>query len=524
MRNLARRLFAQDAAVLLLTTMALACLPFALRPAARDAALSLLVPVSLIGALGGYLVYRPRLCGTRAATAFLTLGAAALFIRVSQSGDALWNVLLHTGRVLVLTAFPLQPPAANLQEIAGWLTSQEKLWSEWWELARRSTIWLVDLARGTAGDDPASRALWLGLGIWLLTAWASQRIWLSDDVLGGLLPTGVLVALTLDLSGENRWSLWLFISVWLLLLALVNLARLQRSWFTRHTDYSDSIATDSLTSATAISIIVLVAAFSASTFSIKDLIDQWREHQQPTVNSSAGSSSGSGAAGRITSGVNSGLQNTHIITGGPVLSDDVVMLIRTGDLPSFTDTQNIQVPRYYWRGATYQSYTGRGWNNPMASVLSVEPEAPFAALPDTGHRTVNGVVTFPGGAAGMAYWTGALVHADVPLEVVWRPAASATAVPAGSELLGADLIGAQFESEPVGTSQTYSFESWLPLPTEADLRTAPPTYPAWVRDRYLQLPDSVPDRVRALARDITVHANTPYDRALAIERYLRNIP
>jgi hypothetical protein len=60
--------------------------------------------------------------------------------------------------------------------------------------------------------------------------------------------------------------------------------------------------------------------------------------------------------------------------------------------------------------------------------------------------------------------------------------------------------------------------------TEEQLRQAEAAYPDWVTRQYLQLPDMLPDRVRALARDITARGRTPYDRAVAIERYLRLIP
>jgi hypothetical protein len=54
-----------------------------------------------------------------------------------------------------------------------------------------------------------------------------------------------------------------------------------------------------------------------------------------------------------------------------------------------------------------------------------------------------------------------------------------------------------------------------------DLRDSPSVYPAWVRKQFLALPDSVPERVLALARDLTASEPTPYDRALAIQNYLR---
>jgi hypothetical protein len=64
----------------------------------------------------------------------------------------------------------------------------------------------------------------------------------------------------------------------------------------------------------------------------------------------------------------------------------------------------------------------------------------------------------------------------------------------------------------------------VPSAGEAELRSSGQGYPAWIIERYLVLPDSIPDRVLALARDLTATEPTPYDRALAIERYLRRFP
>ena len=50
------------------------------------------------------------------------------------------------------------------------------------------------------------------------------------------------------------------------------------------------------------------------------------------------------------------------------------------------------------------------------------------------------------------------------------------------------------------------------------------TYPAWVSERYLQLPEELPQRVRQLAAALTAASATPYDKAKVIEEYLRLIP
>ncbi len=67
---------------------------------------------------------------------------------------------------------------------------------------------------------------------------------------------------------------------------------------------------------------------------------------------------------------------------------------------------------------------------------------------------------------------------------------------------------------------SYVIESSVSIATPAELRAAGEDYPGWVTDRYLQLPPELPARVRALARDITRNAPTPYDKAQAIVRYL----
>ena len=74
--------------------------------------------------------------------------------------------------------------------------------------------------------------------------------------------------------------------------------------------------------------------------------------------------------------------------------------------------------------------------------------------------------------------------------------------------------------EPLDSYQATSYTS---AATEAMLRFAGTDYPSWVTDRYLQLPDELPERVKRLAIGLTPdsHYETPYDKALHIEAWLR---
>ena len=69
--------------------------------------------------------------------------------------------------------------------------------------------------------------------------------------------------------------------------------------------------------------------------------------------------------------------------------------------------------------------------------------------------------------------------------------------------------------------QPYKVTSAVSLATPAQLRLAEPEYPAWVMERYLQLPSSLPQRVRDLALNVTREESASYDKAKAIELYLK---
>jgi transglutaminase-like putative cysteine protease len=81
-----------------------------------------------------------------------------------------------------------------------------------------------------------------------------------------------------------------------------------------------------------------------------------------------------------------------------------------------------------------------------------------------------------------------------------------------------DLFGVTVSEE------AYRADSIITVNSEDGLRSAGQDYPTWVSDRYMNIPEKVPERVYTLARDLTTTAVNPYDRAIALENYLRTIP
>jgi transglutaminase-like putative cysteine protease len=108
------------------------------------------------------------------------------------------------------------------------------------------------------------------------------------------------------------------------------------------------------------------------------------------------------------------------------------------------------------------------------------------------------------GVGSLVHVDGTLVSVDQEFEVAWRPP---------SEIFAASTPALTYRADSVYASVTAD-----------QLRGSAAEYPEWVLVRYLQLPEDMPDRVLALSRDLTATQPTPYDRAMAIEGYLREFP
>jgi hypothetical protein len=68
----------------------------------------------------------------------------------------------------------------------------------------------------------------------------------------------------------------------------------------------------------------------------------------------------------------------------------------------------------------------------------------------------------------------------------------------------------------------YTITSYVSNAAAEDLRRASAVYPAWT-DYYRRLPQDLPQPVRELARQLTEGMDNPYDRAVAIQEYLRRL-
>jgi transglutaminase-like putative cysteine protease len=185
-----------------------------------------------------------------------------------------------------------------------------------------------------------------------------------------------------------------------------------------------------------------------------------------------------------------------------------------GDTPVFT-VNVLQPPssssRYYWRGRVYDTYGNGDWASSIASNLDFDPGSGNLRLPDTQGRS-QAQFRFT-----MQFPTQSLIYS--PAEPVWldRPA-YVQITPLGT---GLDDVLSWQAKRSISQGSQYQVRAVIGNPGVPDLRAAGTDYPAWVRTRYLQVPNSIRGELQALAERVTAGQPTPYDKAAAVTSYLR---
>jgi len=172
---------------------------------------------------------------------------------------------------------------------------------------------------------------------------------------------------------------------------------------------------------------------------------------------------------------------------------------------------------HYWRAVYYDLYTGSGWSNTDPVSLVVAPgstqlrPAVYAAQEEL---TTTVRMLLPG--ESVLFTPGQPLRSSVGARVAlaYVPGASATLTEVSMMTTLATLR----------RNQPHVLTSLVSRASSSELRAAGEDYPAWVTDRYLQLPTRLPQRVRSLAREITDGIDSPYEQAEAIQSYLRRIP
>lgn len=194
----------------------------------------------------------------------------------------------------------------------------------------------------------------------------------------------------------------------------------------------------------------------------------------------------------------------------------VVMRVKTGS--------PVRYPMLRWRGMALTTFDGHRWSSNAGAKEKVYPSG-------TGWILINSQVSMEAPTALDFRFT--VLLQPMATDSLFAPAnllaihpAFVSSNPGYSSYLHRgnlwrDSTGSIFNSFRNFVQIEYQAESLLPIVQPNVARAASTDYSDQMRATYLQLPRSLDPRIPELARQITRSENNPYDRAVALEYYLR---
>ena len=443
------------------------------------------------------------------------------------------------------------------------------------ELWQRLSLWLVAAQTGSINIDREPFAFGLMCATWLagyLAAWVFFRLrnfW-GVFVLGG---AGLLSNLTY-LPAEGSVYLGIYLLTALLLVARVQAVRRLQEWKRNNFQADSHLGLLSVSDSAIMSIVVLLSAFLLfPTGSFWQPTHEVYEYMRsPLVRFEDDFN-------RLFAGLPARRPLPYRIWGD-------VMAFQGTINPTTTPVLQVDSPvAMYWKARSYGTYTPKGWisNDTVMQPTDWTPAhsapRPYQQRFEVTHTLTPNYRTrnlFAGGQIistnrdlrietydspvytldmaeplppGQRYprLEMAAANLNMALQQV-GPTASrgqlAQAVPGGFELVDVtreggraqqialaevlpeqpDTLSLRTARKELKAGETYEVTSSVSQATPNELRLAGLDYPTWALAKYTQLPPELPRRIRDLGRELTAGAETPYDKAKAIESYLKTFP
>ena len=442
--------------------------------------LHILPVIVLCGALVGFGIAKSRLPGILAHPLGLAIGLACCFLLLST---------------LVPASLAARWAGIDEHDTLAVLGAKAQL------VGLRLQMWISAAMQGQTSTDTLPFAVQMAALGWLAAFYGAWFVFRTHWVWGAVVPPGVATFLGVYYGPPRLLIHFVVYLLWaLILIVRANVFQREREWQAHQTVYDRLIELEFMRDGALLAALVLaVVWFVPRPQTGARLGDFWTSLQGPWQRVQE---EWSRLYAAISYREQTGLTTFgHSVTlGGAVsMSSTPVLEVRASE-------------GHYWRAVVLDRYTGQGWVDTGQAILRLSAGAPLTdRAAYQARRVLTQTVTFlrPGETL--------LLAAPEPLRTQLP-----TRVQAGLQPGGAFEASAVYAASAV-RGRLYVVQSLVSVASVRELRQAGIAYPAWVAGRYLQLPDSLPGRISELAYTVAGDLPTPYDRAVAIEAYLRQL-
>lgn len=351
--------------------------------------------------------------------------------------------------------------------------------------------------------------IFAGLGFWLISVLAGYTMTNGGNFIAAVVPSGIILFIIqlYDSSvGDTVLILAIFAFLCLLLLGRLTYVNKRIFWKAQRVSYSAESWNDmNIAIPVAAFVLILVAWLTPATGRpVVAAKIAWENITRPFEKLRHDLSN-------AVTGLKGGVQGTIVDFYGDTLS--LGLSASTGDNVYL----RISVPlfggadRNYWRVRTYDQYLNNQWQSAGALTEPFTSRQSSIQLPDVQGLANEFVFTTPQQNLSLLVTPANPTWISRPSVMSFSPATDGSV----------DLL--MFRADPpILVGEQYVVHAIINNPTVLQLQQSGVSYPAWVQDHYLQLPNDLSSQITELARTITADSESPYNKAVAITNYLRS--
>lgn len=476
-------------------TIALLGLLYLLLTFSLDAAgwvenMGLLIPVALGAVTMGTLMAFSRFDGFFMLSHSLSTGLAWVFFLMTR-------IVGEESRVAVF----VNHGVPELQARAYFLLER---WLEWMEVA----------LSGNASNDNYVFILEIGFLIWWLAylgVWTALR---HGHVWRGVVLAGIAILVNTYYAPQPVTGLLItFCCVALILLVWTNMISHRQRWRFFRIRFNQDIGFDFMRNGVIYALVVIAFAFIAPNLGRNSQFNQWLHpinQQWETVTTEWN---------RLYEGIN---RQTR-----PVQTSAFGRSLTLGGARNVTTEPVLQIRANegrYWRAVAFDTFTGRQWLNTANSEVAYDANEPLPTIDWGERKPLTQTVSLLSASGNVLFGAPDIRLVSVPIEGVLSPIL-ANPVPVDEAQAVLDPATAELtwsrSAIPIEEGDNYTVVSSYISVTVRSLTAAETDYPTQILERYLQLPETFSPRIGELAAEIVKDAPTAYEKAKAIEVFLR---
>jgi hypothetical protein len=362
---------------------------------------------------------------------------------------------------------------------------------------------------GQPVKDTALFITFISIAYWMVSLYSGYTLLRRGNYSGAVVPAGIIlivIQLYDPSGGENNFFLAIYFFLSLLLLGRLTYAQNRQYWKTQRVAYLDESGSELNVAIFLTTLALVILSWTAPSWghTIESVKEFWTNLTHPLQNIQED-------LGQAVAGIE-GQGSQVVISYGDSLALGRQAAMGDAEYLKILGPRNQNPTRFYWRIRSYNVYLGGKWSTEGNLTEPFTSNLPPIALPDlsgsitrrfsfTTHMVGLSILVTP----GRPEWV------SVTSSLVYFPAGEGYIDPVYFQPDDAIVAG-----------DRYVVEANISEPTISQLRSSGDTYPSWVTDDYLQLPDDLPAEVSDLALQIASQHETVYDIASAITQYLRN--